>query len=142
MYRVVSEPIDIAELIASVSAPEVGGIATFFGTVRRQNAGRTVLAVEYHAYPTMAEKAMRAIGEEVLRGYGVSRVGMAHRVGRLEVGDVSVVIVAGAPHRHEALGAATYAIDRLKQVVPIWKKEFYEDGSAWLEPQPSSGKGT
>ncbi|HMC83244.1 MAG TPA: molybdenum cofactor biosynthesis protein MoaE [Candidatus Polarisedimenticolia bacterium] len=142
MYRIVSEPIDIAELLTFVSAPEIGGIVTFCGTVRKQNAGRAVLAVEYHAYPAMAEKAMRAIGGEVLRGYGVRRVGMAHRVGRLNVGEVSVVIAVGAPHRHEALGATAYAIERLKQVVPIWKKEFYEDGSAWLEPQASSEMGS
>lgn len=141
MYRIVMEPIQIAEVVASVSAPEVGGIATFCGTVRRQNAGRTVVAVEYHAYPAMAEKAMRAIGEEVLRGFGVHRVEMAHRVGRLIVGEVSVVIAVGGSHRHEALGAAAYAIERLKQVVPIWKKEIYDDGSAWLEPRPPSGTG-
>jgi molybdopterin synthase catalytic subunit len=142
VYRIVTDPIDIAEWVAAVSVPEVGGIATFCGIVRNQNAGRAVLAVEYHAYPAMAEKAMRAIGEEILRGFGVQRLGMAHRVGRLGVGEVSVIIAAGAPHRHEALGAAAYAIERLKQVVPIWKKEFYEDGSAWLEPRPSSEAGS
>ena len=136
MYRIVTEPIDIAEMVASVSAPEVGGIATFCGTVRSQNAGRAVVAVEYHAYPAMAEKVMRAIGEEILRGYGVRRVRMVHRVGRLEVGEISVAIAVAASHRREALGAAAHAIEQLKQVVPIWKKEFYEDGSAWLDPLP------
>jgi molybdopterin synthase catalytic subunit len=137
VYRIVQTPIDPAEVEAAVAGPGVGGIAIFCGTVRDQNRGRRVVAVEYQAYPAMAEKEMRRIAEEAQRGFGEVRIAIVHRVGRLAVGEASVVIAAGAAHRHAALGAVGYAIERLKQVVPIWKKEFYTDGSEWLDPPPS-----
>jgi len=136
MFRIVESPIDAAEVLRLVSGPEVGGIASFVGTVRDTNAGKRVSAVEYHAYPAMAERVMRQIGEEMTRGFGALRIAMVHRVGRLSVGEASVVIAAGAAHRHESLASVAYAIERLKQAVPIWKKECYEDGSEWLESVP------
>jgi len=136
VYRIVRDRIVLDDLIAAVSGREVGGLATFCGTVRKENAGKSVAAVEYYAYAAMAEKVMQGIGEEIRKGYGAPRVAMVHRVGRLEIGEVSVAIAVGAPHRREAISAVAYAIERLKQVVPVWKKEFYADGSAWLEPTP------
>ena len=141
MIRILETPLDAAEVIRMASGAGVGGIAIFVGTVRDANAGKRVVAVEYHAYPAMAEQIMRQIGEEMRRGFGSLRIAMVHRVGRLSVGEASVVIAAGAAHRHEALGAVAYAIERLKQAVPIWKKEFYEDGSDWLEPAPADAEG-
>jgi molybdopterin synthase catalytic subunit len=119
----------------------MGAIATFFGTVRIQNAGKDVVAVEYHAYPAMAEKMLEEIGREMERGFGPLRVALVHRIGRLGVGEISVGIAAAAPHRHQALGAVAYAIERLKQRVPVWEREFYSDGSAWLEPAPAPPAG-
>ncbi len=136
MYRIVDHPIDVPRVIAAVEGEGIGGIATFSGSVRVSNAGKSVVAVEYQAYPTMAERVMREIGEEIRRGHGPVKVAMVHRIGRLRVGEVSVVIAVGSPHRHDSLAGVAYAIERLKQVVPIWKKEFYADGSAWLEPAP------
>ena len=136
MFRILEGVLSSAEILSHVSGPEVGAVASFLGTVREDNAGKQVLAVEYHAYPAMAEKVMGQIGEEVARGYGPLRIAIVHRVGRLAVGEISVVIAVGAAHRHEALGAVAYAIERVKQVVPLWKKEHYRDGSVWLEPAP------
>ncbi|MCI0656277.1 MAG: molybdenum cofactor biosynthesis protein MoaE [Acidobacteria bacterium] len=136
MFRIIGEPLALDEMVLHVSGAEVGGVATFVGIVRVENAGKRVVAVEYHAYPAMAEKVMREIGEELKRLFGSLRVAMAHRTGRLSVGEASVVIAVGAVHRREALAAVSHAIERLKHDVPIWKKEFYEDGSQWLEPAP------
>ena len=141
MFRIVDEPLAMDELLLHVSGAEVGGIASFVGVVRVENAGKRVVAVEYHAYPAMAEKVMREIGEELKRLFGSMRVAMAHRTGRLSVGEASVVIAVGAAHRREALAAVSHAIERLKHDVPIWKKEFYEDGSEWLEPAPLAPAG-
>src|SRR5512146_703430 len=134
MYRIVEGPIAPEELLRAVSGEEVGGIATFFGTVRVQNAGKRVVAVEYQAYPSMAERVLEEIGKEMRQGYGLLRIALVHRVGRLRIGEISVGIAVGAPQRHEALGAAGFAIERIKLALPVWKLEFYEDGSTWLEP--------
>jgi molybdopterin synthase catalytic subunit len=138
MYQVVGVPLILNDLLRHVSGDEVGGVASFVGVVRVENAGKRVVAVEYHAYPAMAEKVMREIGTEIERLFGPLRIAMVHRTGRLSVGEASVVIAVGAAHRREALGAVSHAIERLKHEVPIWKKEFYEDGSEWLEPAPTS----
>jgi MoaE-MoaD fusion protein len=137
MFRIVDQPITMEGLVRHVSGAGVGGIATFVGIVRAENAGKRVVAVEYHAYPAMAERVMCEIGEELARRFGSVRVAMVHRTGRLVVGEASVMIAVGSAHRREALGAVSLAIERLKHEVPIWKKEFYEDGSEWLEPAPA-----
>jgi molybdopterin synthase catalytic subunit len=136
MIRVTPDPILPQALVEWAVAPENGAVATFFGTVRARNAGKEVRAVEYHAYPSMAVKKLDQIAEEMRRGFGALRIAIAHRVGRLSVGETSVAIAVSAAHRREALGAVAYAIERIKQVVPIWKKEIYADGTAWLEPEP------
>jgi len=139
MIQLTDNPIHPRDLIEAVSSPEIGAIATFFGTVRAHNAGKSVTAVEYHAYPSMAVKKLEQIAEETRRGFGVDRIAIVHRVGRLSVGEMSVAIAVGSAHRRDALGAAAYAIERIKQTVPIWKKEVYADGTAWLEPEPVFG---
>jgi molybdopterin synthase catalytic subunit len=138
MLRIVREAIDPQELVRAVSGEEIGGVATFFGTVRLHNAGKRVVAVEYHAYPAMAERILGEIGEEMRRGHGALRVAILHRIGRLEIGEISVGIAAGAPHRRQALSAVAHAIERVKRAIPVWKREFYSDGSAWLDPAPAT----
>jgi molybdopterin synthase catalytic subunit len=138
IYRVVETPIDLGALIESVAGQGIGGIATFLGSVRIENEGKRVLAVEYQAYVPMAEKLLREIGQEARRGHGDLRISLVHRIGRLEIGEISVGIAAGSPHRREALAAVAYAIERVKESVPIWKREYYADGSAWLGPASTS----
>jgi len=139
--RIVRDAIDLQELAGRVSGQEIGGIAVFLGTVRIQNAGKRVVAVEYQAYASMAEKVLERIEGEVRRDFGALKIALVHRIGRLEVGEISVGIAVGAPHRREALAAVEYAIERVKVAVPIWKREIYEDGSEWLEPAPASPTG-
>ena len=132
-FRIVEAPIDTAALTAAVSGPDRGAIATFIGAVRNHHAGRRVTGMEYHAYPAMAERVMREIGADIGRRFGPAQVAIHHRVGRLQIGDSSVVIVVAAPHRREALAGCAHGIERLKAEAPIWKKEYYADGLAWIE---------
>ena len=141
MIRIIQDPVDPQELLRAASGEEVGGIASFFGAVRCQNAGKRVVAVEYHAYPTMAEKILARVAEEMQREFGPLRVALIHRIGSLGIGEISLGIAVGAPHRREALAAVAYAVERVKNEVPIWKREIYSDGSAWLEPAPASPPG-
>ena len=131
-FRVTDEEIRLQELIDEVRDEEAGAIVTFLGTVRRHSRGRAVQHLEYEAYPEMAEKKLEEIGQEMQERWGV-RAAIVQRVGHLEVGEASVAIAVAAPHRREAFEAARYAIDRLKEIVPIWKKEFYEGGEEWIE---------
>ncbi|HEX5042230.1 MAG TPA: molybdenum cofactor biosynthesis protein MoaE [Candidatus Polarisedimenticolaceae bacterium] len=128
-----AEPLDLSALLASVQAPSLGGIAVFLGTVRDHHAGRAVVRLEYEAYPAMAEAEMRKIAEDAKARFGVARIALAHRTGRLEVGEVSVAVAVGSAHRKEALEACRFLIDTLKRTAPIWKRELYEDGAAWIE---------
>ncbi len=137
--RLVREPIDVASL--SGALPEDGGVCVFVGTVRNENAGRAVLRLEYEAYEEMALAQMTEIAAETHRAFPVTEVRMVHRLGPLQIGEASVAVAVASPHRDEAFRACRYAIDTLKARVPIWKKEYYADGSAWLggpggEPQP------
>ena len=141
LYCIVDHPLDPQEAIRAVSGPDRGAIAMFIGTTRDHQDGRPVRFLEYQAYVAMAEDVMRRIGREIAARFGTPHVAMLHRVGRLEVGEPSVVIAVAAAHRREALAACAHAIDRLKQEVPIWKKEHYADGAAWIEgpgARPSS----
>jgi len=131
-FRVTDEEIRLQELIDEVRDEEAGAMVTFLGTVRRHSRGREVQHLEYEAYPEMAERKLEEIGQEMQERWGV-RVAIVQRVGHLEVGEASVAIAVAAPHRREAFEAARYAIDRLKEIVPIWKKEFYEGGEEWIE---------
>jgi molybdopterin synthase catalytic subunit len=131
-FRIVNGPIDIDELDAEVLTDYDGAICTFQGVARRFSRGREVVHLEYEAYPEMAERKLAEIGDELRVKFGVERVAIRHRTGVLEIGEASVVIAVATPHRREAFQACQYAIDRLKQVVPIWKKEVWSDGEQWI----------
>ncbi len=131
-FRVQADFIDAREVEGRVASPGMGAIVTFTGTVRDQARGRTVASLEYEAYAPAAEKMLRQIGDEISANWAIDRVAIVHRVGVLTVGEASVVIAVAAPHRADAFAACHYAIDRIKQIVPIWKKELYADGAAWI----------
>ena len=133
MYKITTEPIDVEALYRAVLRDRDGAVVTFHGVVREySDSGRAVRYLEYEAYPEMAEAQMRAIGAEIKRRWDIDDVAMVHRIGRLEIGEASVVIAAAAPHRGEAFDACEYAIDTLKATVPIWKKEVFADGEVWV----------
>ena len=131
MILLVREPIDVAAL-QDVGSGD-GALCLFLGVVRDQNDGRRVLRLDYEAYEDMALPLMEEISAEARARFGVSDVRIVHRLGRLEIGEVSVAVAAASPHRAEAFAACRYAIDTLKARVPIWKKEFYADGAVWRE---------
>ena len=139
MFRITPEPLDALELMRAVDDASAGAVALFAGVVRNENLGRTVEYLEYDAYPPMAERKMAEIGEEVRARWPVTGVAMAHRTGRLEIGEASVIIAVSSPHRADAIEACHYAIDRLKATVPIWKKEVFEGGEEWLDGTPIEG---
>jgi len=133
VYRVVDEPLSPDAIAAEVDDPGAGGIVIFSGVVRNETGGRPVKFLEYEAHAPMAEAKMREIGEAVhARWAGVKLVAILHRVGRLEIGEASVLIAVSAAHRQEAFEACKYAIDTLKHTVPVWKKEHFEDGEIWV----------
>jgi molybdopterin synthase catalytic subunit/molybdopterin converting factor small subunit len=131
-FRLTEEPIDPAAVIREVSDPRAGGIATFIGTTRIQSRGRTVHHLDYEAYAGMAESVMAEIANELRARHDLCEVAITHRVGRVEIGGLSVVIAVSAPHRAAALAACREAIDALKERVPLWKKEVYEGGEEWI----------
>jgi molybdopterin synthase catalytic subunit len=131
-FRVQPEPLDVAAVVAQVSRPDAGAIATFIGTTREHSRGRVVVGLEYDAYPEMAESEMARIGEAIRSRHDVLDVAMAHRVGPVPIGEASVVIAVSAAHRAAAFEACREAIDTLKQTVPVWKKELFEGGEEWI----------
>ncbi len=131
LIAIAQEEIDIRKVMQAVHSVSCGAITTFLGTARDVNEGRRVFYLEYEAYEEMALKMMREIALEVRKRWGIERVAIVHRVGRLELGEASVFIAVASPHRAEAFDACRYAIDHLKEVVPIWKKEVREDGTFW-----------
>ena len=133
MYEIVQDIIEPRKLAQAIATVSDGAVVTFAGIVRGNNRGKKVIFLEYEAYPEMAVKMMKRIGEEIRANWGLSAVAMQHRVGRLNVGETSVAIAVAAPHRDDAFAACQYAINRLKRVVPIWKKEIFEDGEIWVE---------
>ena len=139
MYRVTTEPLSADALTSAVTVPEAGAVSVFLGVVRDNTAGRPVVALEYEANVPMAEAKMKEIGEAVQQRWpGVKQVAMLHRIGRLAIGEASVAIAVSAAHRREAILACHYAIDRLKETVPIWKREIFEDGAVWVGLQGES----
>jgi len=133
LYRVVDGPLSPDAAAAHVDDPGAGGVVIFSGVVRNETGGRPVKYLEYEAHAPMAEAKMREIGETLrARWPGVKRVAVLHRVGRLEIGESSVLIAVSAAHRQEAFEACRYAIDTLKRTVPVWKKEYFEDGEVWV----------
>jgi len=132
-YEIVQDILDARKLTQVVASEKDGAVVTFAGIVRGNNRGKKVLFLEYEAYPDMAVKMMRRIGDEIQKTWGLRSVAMQHRVGRLNVGETSILIVVSAPHRDDAFAACQYAINRFKRIVPIWKKEIFEDGELWVE---------
>ena len=124
-------PIDIASLLVPTAAD--GALCTFVGVVRDHNAGKSVLYLEYEAFEEMARPLMEEIAAEARRRWPITAIAMVHRLGRLQIGEASVVVTVTSPHRGDAFAACRYAIDTLKATVPIWKKEFYADGAIWLD---------
>jgi MoaE-MoaD fusion protein len=132
-YRVVTAPLSPDAIAAAVDDPGAGGIVIFSGVVRNETEGRAVKFLEYEGHAPMAEAKMREIGQAIrARWPGVRRVAILHRVGRLEIGESSVLIGVSAAHRQEAFEACKHAIDTLKRTVPVWKKEHFEDGEVWV----------
>ena len=129
-------PLDVDEVVGRVAGPDAGGLVTFVGAVRDRSRGRSIRHLEYEAYPPMAEREMQKICDEAARRWPGARVAIAHRQGHLEIGDLAVVVAAAAPHRAQAFEACRFAIDTLKETVPIWKKEVASDGEHWVDEHP------
>jgi molybdopterin synthase catalytic subunit len=142
LYQLLRDPIDIATLVSHVRAPGDGAIVTFDGFVRDHSHGRRTLYLDYEAYESMALAKMHEIGAALHEKFPIHRAAIVHRLGRLEIGETSVFIAVSAPHRPAAFDASRYAIDTLKRTVPIWKKEYFEDGAVWadgeLPPAPAA----
>jgi molybdopterin synthase catalytic subunit/molybdopterin converting factor small subunit len=132
LFRVTADPLDARETEAIVRHPSCGAVLTFTGEVRDNARGSDVTALDYEAYDAAATAMMATIADEIEEQFGVDRIAIVHRVGLLEPGDASVVISVASPHRDEAFRAARHAIERLKQIVPIWKKEHYSTGETWI----------
>jgi len=131
-FQITEEDVSVDEVVARLADPAIGAVITFVGVVRGVTEGREVRYLEYEAYPEMAENVLRQIGDEIrARWETIREVAIVHRVGRLQVGETAVVIALSAAHRHEVFDAVHYAIDRIKETVPIWKKEVWADGAEW-----------
>ena len=131
-FRISSEPLDLARAVEEASSDDAGAVATFVGTVRRRSRGRDVLYLDYEAFEEMAEPMLARLADELTAKHGLSKVAIHHRIGRVEIGEPSVVIAISAPHRAAALDACREAIDTLKETIPLWKKEVYEGGEEWI----------
>jgi MoaE-MoaD fusion protein len=141
IVEIVRDPIRVAEIVAHLKAAEDGAVVAFEGIARNHSHGRRTLYLEYEAYEAMALSKMREIGSAMRGQFQVDRVALVHRLGRIEIGEASVLIAVSSPHRRAAFDACRYGIDTLKQTVPIWKKEYFADGAVWAQgeipPVPS-----
>jgi molybdopterin synthase catalytic subunit/molybdopterin converting factor small subunit len=131
-FLVTAEPLDVARVVAEAANDEAGAVASFVGTVRRASRGRNVQHLEYEAFEEMAEAMLMRLGESLTEKHGLTAVAIHHRIGRVEIGEASVVIAVSSPHRASALDACREAIDTLKETIPLWKKEVYEGGEEWI----------
>lgn len=132
-FRVGDAPLRIEEVVAAVEAPSCGAVTTFIGTVRETNAGRKVLWLDYEAYAPLAVRSFERIATEVAERWPGTALAIHHRTGRIEIGEASVALAAAAPHRADAFAAARFAIERIKQIAPIWKHEHFVGGEVWIE---------
>jgi len=130
---ITAAPLDHAALVTALDASGIGAIATFLGLVRDHNKGRKVLHLEYEAYEPLALRGLDLIVAEAREKWPAVRLAIHHRIGRMEIGEASVAIAAASPHRADAFAASRYAIERIKQIVPIWKHEYFEGGDVWIE---------
>jgi molybdopterin synthase catalytic subunit/molybdopterin converting factor small subunit len=131
-FRISEAPLDLSAAAAEAASDEAGAVATFVGTVRRSSRGRDVLYLEYEAFAEMAEPMLAQLADELIAKHGLCKVAIHHRVGRVEIGEASVVIAVSAAHRDAALDACHEAIDTLKNTIPLWKKEVYAGGEEWI----------
>ncbi|MGQ9548845.1 MAG: molybdopterin converting factor subunit 1 [Roseiflexus sp.] len=133
VFVVTHDPLDPAPLVALVQSPDMGAIVTFAGVVRNHFGGRRTAFLEYEAYTSMAEAVLKQIADEARTRWNIGGVAVHHRIGRLEIGETAVLVVVAAPHRREAFDAAAWIMDRIKEIAPIWKKEYWSDGAAeWV----------
>ena len=132
MIEISNGPLDPESITSRVRSHSNGAVVTFLGTTRDSTDGRRVLHLEYEAYRPMTDRKLEEVGDEIRDRWRIEDVAIAHRLGRLEIGDISLVVAVSSPHRADAFAACKYAVDRIKQVVPIWKKEFFEDGEVWV----------
>ena len=132
-FLVTDAPIDTAHVTAAVSRDDSGAVTTFIGLVRDHNAGRRVLWLDYEVYAPLAERVFAQIADEARERWPAVRLAIHHRTGRLAIGDASVVIAAASPHRADAFAGCRYAIERVKQIAPVWKHEHFEGGDVWIE---------
>jgi molybdopterin synthase catalytic subunit len=132
-FALTAEPLDAAAIAATVESPACGAVATFVGLVRDHNVGRRVQWLDYEAYPALAVKTFERIGGEAAERWPAVALAIHHRSGRIAIGEASVVIVAASPHRADAFAACRYAIERVKQIAPVWKHEHFEGGEVWIE---------
>ena len=132
MIEITHDPLDPQPATASVRRDSNGAVVTFLGTTRRTSMGKTVLYLEYEGYVPMAMKKLREIADEVSDKWPIQDISILHRIGRLEIEDISLVVAVASPHRKEAFQACGYVVDRIKETVPIWKKEVFEDGQVWV----------
>jgi molybdopterin synthase catalytic subunit/molybdopterin converting factor small subunit len=131
-FRITDRPLELGAAVSEAASDEAGAVATFIGTVRRSSRGRDVSYLEYEAFEEMAEPMLARLADELKAKHGLCEVAIHHRVGRVEIGEPSVVIAVSAPHRSAALAACREAIDTLKETIPLWKKEVYEGGEEWI----------
>ena len=136
-FELTTEPIDVGKVVRRVVLPECGATVTLDGYAREWTKGRRTMHLVYEAYPSMALREMRRLGREAHDNFEIAYLGIVHRTGRLEIGETSVVIAVGAPHRRSAFAACEWAILELKRTVPIWKKEVFADGEVWVEGEGS-----
>ncbi|WP_099157205.1 molybdenum cofactor biosynthesis protein MoaE [Virgibacillus ndiopensis] len=134
-FWITDQPIQVNNCISKVVRPEAGAINTFIGTVREFTKDKRTLYLEYQAYVAMAEKKLAQIGDEINEKWQDAETAIVHRIGHLDISDIAVVIAVSTPHRHDAFEASRYAIERIKEIVPIWKKEHWEDGTKWIGDQ-------
>ncbi|MFB4159921.1 molybdenum cofactor biosynthesis protein MoaE [Geomicrobium sp. JSM 1781026] len=135
MFQLTKEPIDIQPLIDEVSHRNAGAVLTFLGTVRELTNGKRTVKLEYHAYESMAQKMLQRIGDEVKGKWPDVNIAITHRLGVLHISEVAVAIAVSSPHRKDAYDANAFAMERIKEMVPIWKKEHWDDGTSWIGDQ-------
>ena len=140
-FELTTNPIDVGAVARRVVLPECGATVTLDGYAREWTRGRRTLHLVYEAYEPMAQRELKRLGTEAHQRFDIAHIGIVHRTGRLEIGETSVVIAVSAPHRRAAFEACEWAIKELKRTVPIWKKEFFEDGEVWVEGEGEKGNG-
>lgn len=139
MVRVTDLPLDVNEAISAVETPSAGAVNVFLGVVRDNNLGRRVGHLVYDAYPSMAERVMRELGEEAIEKFGILDYAIFHRTGKLAIGEASLLVTISSGHRGESFEAGHWLVNSIKKRVPVWKKEVWEDGEEWIEGPESLG---